>query len=861
MKFYSYSVKKAITDYFGNDAVTAMRITHETAFSQEEKSSMIPLSWQYADLKALRLFDNDKFIVDTITEDDYIAYLYRKADKRCAFLMFMLCDDDAPFSIDINYAREIIGKWQTIGYDTKILVIHITTEECAYKHGFCFTEHKNSDYIYELTEINGKFFQVFDIQECWQAYYNKLVCASAQNDIREYECLFEPTISIEEENGRENHATGIKAAADYIRKNGPLRIAYAEYGNTGMYSKIAMLGNRKISFTVNCRNLISSIKICSLPENKIIYLDSSDNIKSMIYSVPTLENVRVLNIAKLHGYAVQLSYSNGSIRNYYLKTFEEPQIPSLLDIDGYTFDSGILNSVSIKNNGICFSNGYSISSHLLYYRSYRQVQPVITEHECYRAGDSVLKLKYILPLREYKNCFAAQPSSFGQLDECFGPADAVLDCDGNRITDVSVYGYNGNNQFNEICIVSVEPTRLFGVIKSDGTWFAPPVYESVEKNINVFLKAKRKVDGTVKSFIITSEGKEIPCDSSFDIPDRKEYLLPFNECTEPISAPMPENVWDDNISVPGNWGYKNIYGEIVVKPQYVYAFDFHYDEDTPAIVAKLIDGELFWGAVDKNGTEVIPCVYDLIYTYWGDAFAFRRKGENLVGVMDLNGNVIAQPEFKLFKEYDVEHKMLTVGLNEYSLGVYSLELHKLIIPMDYDNIEYDEGIISCEIPYTCEEKYFNYSGEELDFSQYDCVSVTNGLLRTIKNGKCGFMDFDGKILYPNIFVDGFYDYNIKLYKKGYIITENRKFYGLSTVDGREILPPIYKSITAYENFVITSEHYNGSGCVSNLLYTYEGTPVFKGAYRNMRFSEERQELTVETPRGIEHYRLISGNIT
>ena len=45
-------------------------------------------------------------------------------------------------------------------------------------------------------------------------------------------------------------------------------------------------------------------------------------------------SVRALNPKEMHAYAIQLTYSDGSIRNYYLKNFRTYEIPEEFDIDG-----------------------------------------------------------------------------------------------------------------------------------------------------------------------------------------------------------------------------------------------------------------------------------------------------------------------------------------------------------------------------------------------------------------------------------------------------------------------------------------------------------------------------------------------
>ena len=513
--------------------------------------------------------------------------------------------------------------------------------------------------------------------------------------------------------------------------------------------------------------------------------------------------------------------------------------------------------MTIKNGGICFDNGYYIPAHILFYRSYRQLQSIPSNRKCYYFSNGIMESKYLLPLKEFKSHFSVR-QYWGNAGECYGPVEALLDQDGKRIADASFYEqdwYSGGNALR----VCVEPTAKYGFIRDDGSWLVPPVYESADRFEGGCAKAKRKANGELKQFLITPEGREISFDHDIDIELFDGELCPFNAAKEPISAPKPGYYWyhDYDDVTPGKWGYVDIDGNVIVQPQYVYAVNFYNGGGDRAVVARLTDGKLLWGAIDRTGNEVIPCVYESLYTRWGDAFAFRRFGEELYGVMDLDGNIIEQPKFEFFEGYNVEHQLITVGAHEDALGIYSVGQQRMIIPAEYDCIDYGEKIISCEIQYSCKERYFDYSGKELDFSEYDSVSEDDGLLRTWKDRKFGFIEMDGTVVVPNILSGGIGNDCIALYRKGYIITGDYKQQGLATVDGQEILPQKYAEIIAYKDFVVASERIEGNWCVCDTLYSYDGTPILKGPYRRICYDRDKMELTAETPYGKEYFRILT----
>ena len=123
--------------------------------------------------------------------------------------------------------------------------------------------------------------------------------------------------------------------------------------------------------------------------------------------------------------------------------------------------------------------------------------------------------------------------------------------------------------------------------------------------------------------------------------------------------------YDDNA---GKWGYVDLSGKEVIKPQYIYAFDFTNDR---AIVVKgewikdkkwnnkfkqngYWSEEKLWGVIDKNGNEVILCRYDEIrefanadFSVCEDYYQVHVGGwkDGKWAIMDRNGRSITEPIF------------------------------------------------------------------------------------------------------------------------------------------------------------------------------------------------------------------------
>lgn len=874
MKYYPYSVKDTLLSHFGHDAVDSIRRPHDTWLDAEEKKHLLPLAWQYADTKTVKLFLDSRFLLDTVLEDDYMAYIYQEEEKKCVLLMFMLFEADAPFKMDIQYALSIVSKWQDAGYEAKILSQCVEIEESGRSDGFRFTSHLSAGHgasIYKLTNDSGNPLLVFESHRCWQHYKNKVVHVSTQNDLREFECLFSPNVSLTRDphktrrehsfrEQRETVAEGIEAVKEFLNENTPVRVCYSEFENSGVYSKTLLAGSKEISLGVSFNNLIAEVHYAEADCNHLLPCKIPCFEHSLLEQVPQLLRVRPLDIPQMHGYVLQLTYADDSVRNYYLHMFHDIQVPTSVEIDGVLFNEELLKSAVIRENGVCFENGCCIPAHLLFYRSYPQLQLPKVGEKHYDVPGGILQLKYTLPPKEFKSHFVVE-RYWGTPSECYGPADAFIDENGRRTSDIAFYKQSmGKWRGKEVRTVAIEPTGRFGFIKEDRSWLLPPVYTTVGSCEGEGARAARIVDGAEKKFLITPKGEEIEFPFRIDIRDFYNNLCPFDAAEGTVSAPNPGYYWDydyDEVTA-GNWGFVNSEGQIVVEPQYVYVAGFSNGGGTHSVVARLVDEKLFWGAIDSSGNEIIPCVYESLYTRWGDAFAFRRFGESLYGIMDLDGNILVNPKFDYFEEYNEKHRMLTVSEQGSALRVYSMDRQEMILPAEYDFdcVDYGETIISCELQDTCKDLYFDYSGKELDFSEYDFVHESEGMICVVKGQKQGYITLDGTEIVPTILPVGFGDDALKLYRRGYILTESNKLYGLSSVSGERVLPQKFAEITPHEQFVIASERTDGNWCVRDTLYGYDGKPIMEGPYRHMCFDEEQQELTVETPWGTEYYQLI-----
>ena len=770
--------------------------------------------------------------------------------------MFMVTEEKSTFQIDIDYAKKLVEEWENKGYEAYILrerigVFHYSGNR---EGEFQFVTHTDAAALYRVKRVNGKYILVLNYHRCWNYYNRKMVFISGTEDLREYECLFTDDVKITR--GDEKNETviskGIAAVRDCLRGN-PARTAYREFEDTGTYSQILVSGGNELTIYVNGANQICKIKIQKASENLII--DEADNsYGSLTGRIPALVGVRPLSPEQMHGYALQLKYADDSTRNYYLHCFDTREIPAKCNISGYEFTIEDFMSATADGEGnIAFRNGYRVLRHILFYRSFRQVDVEHTDKEIYRDENITIHSLYRLPLKECRAVLRVIPRYWGNSEECYGPAEAFLDDNGIRISDITIYRREKKEETLWRNLVCVEPMGKYGYLNDDGTWFAPPIYDRADGFTDKCARVRRAGE----DFLLMPDGTDKPFDFPLEMVDYTDGRYLFKAEEWQGEKPDPGYYYDYEDVTPGKWGVMDSEGNIIVEPKYVYAtacWDMNCNLKEHAIVARFVDGNLRWGTIDRDGNEVIPCSCSGIYSRWGNGLAFQTEEEGTYGLMDFDGKVIVEPMFGYVEDYNIECRLITAGDNEDRLGVYSVDLGKMIIPKEFDCIDYDEHMISCEPLGICfMDRYFDYSGKEIFFEGYDYVSeASDGLLNTHKDGKAGIIDWNGNVIVPPILENGT---DFALYKKGYMITGKKKRKGLARVSGEAILPEIYANIRFYGDILVASEQNKNNWCIRDTLFTLDGRPLLQGPYRRISIDEKRGTLSFESPLGHEYCRI------
>ena len=263
------------------------------------------------------------------------------------------------------------------------------------------------------------------------------------------------------------------------------------------------------------------------------------------------------------------------------------------------------------------------------------------------------------------------------------------------------------------------------------------------------------------------------------------------------------------IKINNKWGFINTSGNFVIKPKYQKAKIFHKtiyldhekthideegNESTPIIeinlaIVKLNDK---FGAIDKNGNEVIPIIYENNFYFNKDDIAIVEL-DNKFGTIGVNGKTIIPIIYE--NDFWFKSGRAKVKLNN-KYWVINQD-GKELIPIIYEN---DFILYSNRIKVKLNNKYgvINQDGEEIipiiyenDFRFY------SDRAKVKLNNKFGIINRDGKELIPikYDYINNISSYKYKSsFKNRYKAKLNGKFGHISKLDGSVIIPFEYDEL-------------------------------------------------------------------
>jgi len=239
----------------------------------------------------------------------------------------------------------------------------------------------------------------------------------------------------------------------------------------------------------------------------------------------------------------------------------------------------------------------------------------------------------------------------------------------------------------------------------------------------------------------------------------------------------------------GLWGYKDKNtGNIVIPAQYTFA-DYLFTNGFTKVV-KMRKA----GIINKNGAEIIPCIYDDIE--WDPEFKSYISNEGLakatlnkkMGLINSKNNIIAPFKYDEIGPFKNNIAQIKVD-NKYG---YISTLGKEVIPCIYDNIStHNNQLYATQ---NNETKIFNNKGQLLTSHEYNSISLNyqHGLALVRRDSSYGFIDTTGKEIIPSIYNKIIFDSKQNDYFPGgkASVQKNNKF-GIIDLKGKVIVPCEY----------------------------------------------------------------------
>ncbi len=845
--------------------------------------------WRKADKFAMDWLENNGYYVsESDVLDDCIGYLCNRYGHEYAVYMYAYGKEQTTH-LDGKYCSKL--KKHPYSKNRTILIVYLNVkrfmdgDEVAYNVYKYGDSEDNNIELWCLGDINGKpIIQYYPKKEMVDRIY-ELIYAFNHDSLDVYDniiCNSNPSFNGYDSQGITCNEAFYCALQELHQKYGTMKIGYVRY-NDVVYSQVPYLDNYGFfGFSADKENRITRIYSCPFDGGKravteFIKTDIREN-ENMYTHIPKLVNVEPMLPDSYERFALKLLFENGECKKYVLPIETASENDEVIRYCNHAFTDRIWNSAEIVNSAkseyryypprgqaIKFKNGFCLSTHFCYLNSVAYAEPIACNDTIYE--DDSIKINR---LWKWKVNAIHQDKETGLIKALiagmafnFRGISTLATLDGKRLTCLD---FDYIDSFKDGLAVIGINGKGYGYINTAGKIVIPAKYE----NAGEFNNGKARVKRDDEWYLIDKAGNEIPIQSTFK--NRYEEVGDFYEGLCRVSTLkldlMDLAYYSDYHDIAGMWGYINEEGIEVIPPQYIYAMDFN---DGIAIVCKgkwtrdekydnkqnsgryLAEEEL-WGAIDKTGKEVIPCIFDEIKEFWDvtDVYMAHYGGwkGGKWGVIDKNGNWVAKPVFnEINYEYaDGLFSFYADDSNEEDLlGIYDIKQQKVIFEPQFSDVSFiDNSNITVEV-YDEKlkrniQKIIDLNGNELFPSVYSSIHTfkeTYEVVISDENGeKHGLIDKKGNIILPCK-----YDlpWNRISYDKRLMVYISDRKQGLVDFDDKIIIPPVYHEIYGLDNPVLTVRDGDKDNYLEGLI-KHDGTTVISPRYKYIRWCKENYIL-------------------
>lgn len=764
-----------------------------------------------------------------------------------------------------------------------ILIMYLNVkrfvEGGAVKYVVCCSSgnEKSLPDLWWLRDVNGKsLLTYFPCMEIVQAGF-KLMYAFNHDSLDAYERVVvkkNPSMSRIGYQGYSYNDAFYSQLIKLHKEYGDMKLGFVRY-NDVTYSGVPYLeGLGFFGFTVSPDNYIEKIDFRSFSNDdkqkylEFIKTDESDD--AQLYAhIPQMIDVRPLSPVMTERFAVICRYDNGECRKYVLPIDVACENDEVVSFDEHVFTDKIWSSALVVatrepqypgypqcGQGIRFVNGYSISTLTCYEDGKPYSEPVLCNEQLF--SDEQVCVNKLWEWAVNSIYESGEPGVLKVLISGFAfnydGISTFITIDGRRLTSLN---FDYTSTFSEgLAQVGIRGYG-YGFVDRDMKIVIPMQYDDALG----FVNGRAKVKKNGEWMQIDQCGNEM-ANKFFCAENRYEEICEFCEGLCRVSTLKLEQIdlaYHSDYD-PGIWGFINEDEQEVIAPQYIYAFDF---EEGLAIVAKgewtrdpkwdnknnsdkyWTEQEL-WGAIDKTGHEIIPCIFDEIKTFadTNDVFMAHYGGwdNGKWGVIDRKGEWVAEPTFDDFG-YEYRDGLITFYASDkwdddVPLGIYDLKQKRVLFEPQFFDVDFcDDGWINVEVfDETLDrrvEKLIDRTGKERFKSEYTSIYTWKipyeVMIRDENGARHGLIDTDGNVILPCKFDVA---WNGISHEKRLMIVKEAGRQGLRDFEGNEVIPADYYELHGLHRPLLTTRVGEKDNYKEGLI-SYDGKTVIPAEYERI----------------------------
>lgn len=903
MEFYGEDIKEdspfdlpsTVTPLTSHDRqVKELRRTfsgqHLDDIPEEEQDNLY--IWRQADLFIKDwLRNNGYYVRESQIQEDCIGY--RCDRKGYAYTVYMYAyGQEKTAQLDGDYCKKL-GQ-NDFSKNSTVLIVYLKVkrfirgEKVTYK--VCYyggDEDTNYIELWQLSEVNGKYIlEYYPRKEMMDRTY-ELMYAFNHDSLDVYDCIIagqNPKFEGYGERGLLFNDAFYGALKKLHAEYGDMKMGYVRY-NDVVYSGVPYLeGYGFFGFEVfNNNNRIHTIYTRPFEGGErpcAEFIKTQETVESDMYShYPKIVEAIPLAPVETERFALKLIFDNGESKKYVLPIDDAVAADEAVKYRYHVFTDKIWQSAKIvstqkseyrgfpaRGQSIVFKNGFFISAYLCYEDSKLYTEPVLCNETVYE--DEEIKVNRLWRWKVNSIYEDEETGFMGTLVSGFARnyngISTFATRDGKRLTSLD---FDYTDSFHEGLACVGLAGRGYGFIDETGELVIPTIYENADGFKNGRATVKR--DG--KRYYIDKSGKEIEIAADLDreYQDVGELCEGFCRVSTLKLGFMDLAYHSDYSEIAGTWGYVDESGNEVIPPQYIYANDF---EDGIAIICKgewTIDKkwdneyntgrywteEELWGAIDKTGKEVIPCIFDEI-KYFNDTsevFMAHCGGwkTGKWGVISRTGEWLVDPIFEDIA-YDYKDGLFAFYQDDkwgdnVPLGVYDLNQRKVIFEPQFFDVSFrDDGYLEVEV-YDEKlgrsvEKIIDLDGKEAFPSIYSSIygwkEPYEVVIRDENGSRHGLIDKEGKVLLPckyDVAWNG-----ISYEKRRLIISEDGK-QAVIDFDDNVIIPAKYYEIHGLDDILLTVRDGEKDNYKEGLI-THNGTVVVPPEYHRIGWCKDNRIL-------------------